>query len=229
MGARAVPALIAALADPEHGWQAASILADIGAPAALPAVPALRKLLARGVPQPRELWAARALGRLGQLDTLVALAKSPRTQLAAVVGLSRARPQSYPHFEALLARGDRTLAAMIAEELKPGSASYEAPPAGFDLLVAAAASKHAALRKDAAIALWSFRRGEDKARAVPVLARMLRDRVAEVRRLAVWGLAGCRGHARGVLDQITPLTRDPVAAVRDGANHAIAEIRKRRP
>jgi HEAT repeat protein len=99
-GAAAVPALIAAMRAPAHGWQAAMALAKIGSPAAAPAVPALRAHLRRGSDASR--WAAIALGRLGQLDELAALA-APRGRVdadrraLAIGGLVAARPASYPH------------------------------------------------------------------------------------------------------------------------------------
>ncbi len=229
MGARAVPALIAALSPRGYGYRAAMVLTELGAPHARPAIPVLAKYARRSGTGFLHVWSARALGVLGELDTVFALAKREPTHYAAVVGLGMARPASYRLFDELLDRNDAKLTKLIANELAPGSAAYEPASRDFSLLAAAAASPHEVIRKDVACALSDFSRGSDKARAVPVLASMLTDRSPEVRRLAALNLGFCRGHARGVIDQLKPLLKDRVKKVRDTAKEAIAEIAKRRP
>ncbi|MDQ3297529.1 MAG: HEAT repeat domain-containing protein [Myxococcota bacterium] len=229
MGARAVPALIAALTPRGYGYRAAMILTEMGAPHARPAIPVLTKYARTSTAHFLHLWSARALGVLGELDTVFALVKRERTQYAAVVGLAMARPASYRLLDELLDRKDAKLTELIANELRPGMAAYEPASREFPLVAAAAASKHEVIRKDVAIALSSFARGTDKARAVPVLASMLTDRSPEVRRLAALNLGFCRGHARGAVDQLKPLLKDRVKKVRETAKDAIAEIAKRRP
>ncbi len=226
MGARAVPALIAALAHREHGWQAAMTLYEIGEPARK-AVPALLKY-ARDPKASAETWAARVLGRLGLIDELVALTKKKRNAYAGVVGLSCARPASYVAFAALLDRKERALTNMIGSELSPGSASYEVASTDFDAIAAATTSPHLAIRMDAICALGDLR-GADRARSVPVLVARLGDRTTRVRQLALIQLGDCRGHARAAIPQIRSRLKDPVAAVRENAKHALAEIERKRP
>ncbi|HEY5937466.1 MAG TPA: hypothetical protein VIU61_22625 [Kofleriaceae bacterium] len=183
MGARAVPSLIRALADDEYGWCAASVLHDIGLPAARPATRALIKY-ASDPKANAQLWSARALGVLGKLDVLVELANQKRTRDAGIAGLVAARPESYPHLGRLLdrarARKDRAFLRHVGKELDPGSASYALAAAQFELVVEATRSPHVALRKDAVCALGDL--GSKRARAA--LEQLLVDRSAEVRRLA---------------------------------------------
>jgi HEAT repeat protein len=227
MGAPAVPPLVHALDDPDTGWQAAMILAQIGAPAALPAIPALTAH-AR-VACSAQMWSAIALGQLGQIDALVALARRRTTQGVAVDGLKHARPASYPALDALLARGDKALTKVIAEALRPGSASFAKTPADFEALARAAGSPHAVLRTDVAGALGDSDLGErNRARAVPLLVGMLGDRSSEVRRLATLSLGWCRRHARAELPRLRAMKRDRAEAVRNAAATAIEEITGRR-
>lgn len=192
MGARAVPALIRALAHDEHGWCAASVLHDIGLPAARPATRALIKY-ASDPKASAQLWSARALGVLGRLDVLVGLANRKRTRDAGIVGLVAGRPESYPHLGRLLdrarARRDRAFLRQVADELRPGSAHYQPISAQFDLLAEAARSPHLALRKDAACALGELGPAA-RGRARVVLEQLAVDRSAEVRRLAKLSLPG---------------------------------------
>ncbi len=227
MGAAAVPTLIAFLADKEEGWNAAMVLAEIGAPAAVPAIPALL----RHAKNPRSacaLHAAGALGTLGQLDALVELANKASTRWVAIAGLKSLRPASYPVFEALLDRKDRAAAKDIAEWLAPGTASWEPGAADLDGIIAASRSRHVILRKDAACSFADLHTGADRARSVPPLVAMLGDTSSEVRRLALLALGYCRGHAKDALPAIRACLQDKTAAVRDTAQHAIAEIEKRR-
>src|SRR5438445_12694575 len=85
MGAKAVPALVAALPHRERGWQAAMLLGQIGLPAAKPAIPALIAVVKKG--SGAQLWSARALGQMGQLDTLMGFAASKKLLHAVVAGL----------------------------------------------------------------------------------------------------------------------------------------------
>lgn len=227
MGAAAVPTLIDFLDDKQHGWTAAMLLCELGAPAAVPAIPALLRH-ARNPRSGSALWSANALGALGRLDELAALARKASTRYVAISGLARGRPASYAIFEALLDRKDRATTKEIAAELAPGSASWAPRGADLDAIVAAGRSRHVALRKDAACALGDLRTGADRARSVPALVEMLADSSSEVRRLALLALARCRGHARDTLPQIRACLKDKAAAVRDNAKHAIAEIERRR-
>ncbi|MDQ3365607.1 MAG: hypothetical protein M3680_09275 [Myxococcota bacterium] len=229
LGATAVPALIEKLADEQYGYRAAMVLFALGAPAARPAIPALARHASKPASHLLHMWAARVLGRLGELDAVVALARNAKTQAACAAGLKAGRPASYPAFGELLAREDAALTKWLIEELRPGSAAYEPASGDFEQIAAAATSPHECIRKDVACALSDFRTGADKARAAPVLASLLGDRSSEVRRLAALNLGYCRGHARGVVGQLRPLLEDRVAAVRTAAKDALAEIEKRRP
>ena len=228
MGAAAVPSLIAFIDDKRGGWNAAAILCELGAPAAVPAIPRLL-VHAKNPKSGSAMWSAKALGALGQMDALVELAKRKSTRWYAVTGLASARPASYAIYERLLDREDRALAKMIADELSPGSASWSPRSEHVDAIVGASRSKHIALRKDAACALSYLRTGADRARSVAPLVALLADSSSEVRRLALMALGDCRGHAKGALPQIRACLKDRVAIVRANAKSAIAEIEKRRP
>ncbi len=227
LGAAAVPALIAAMRAPAHGWQAAMALAKIGPPAAAPAVPALRAHLRRGSDASR--WAAIALGRLGQLDELAALA-APRGRVdadrraLAIGGLVAARPASYPHLAALLARRARDLTAVVGEALRPGSAAYAPTPPALSTLAAVATSPHAVLRRDVACALSSDGLASVGPRRAALLAAMLRDRDAEVRRLAAVNLGFIGRDGRAHVAALRAALADAEAKVADAARATLAEL-----
>lgn len=229
LGAKAVPVLVEALADREHGYKAAMILAEIGAPVALPAVPALTQAARTPKHHYSSMWSARALGALRQIDTLMAMSTTKGLLPAVVAGLVRGRAASYPALEQLLGRKDRSLAASIADELSPGNATFSARPHDFDALAAAGRSRYPAIRKDAALALATFRSRTVKARAVPILVDMLADTNADVRRLAVSSLGELGDVATSALPAIQRLHRDDKKAnVRTFAAHASKAITRRR-
>lgn len=224
LGARAVPALIAGLRDKEHGWQAAKVLGEIGMPAAKKAIPALVAVVKRGTESTGDLWAARALGMLGQLDILMTLAATKRLLPCVLAGFKEARPYSYVHYEALLARNDKSLAKAISSALAPGSSLYDPPAGSFELIAAAIGSRHLALRKDAILAIVELPGLAAKKRAVPLLLPCLADRDREVRRLTLLGLGRARSAARPHVAAIRALLRDPVPLVRQFAQLALDDI-----
>jgi len=225
LGKRAVPALIAGLRHRNgYGWMCASILGELGQPTATPALVHLVAAVKRPTRTTTDLWSARALGMMGQTATLMNLASKKRLLHAVVVGLSRARPQSYALFETLLARKDKRLTKQIADELAPGSAHYDPPAGTFDLVAAAVGSNHVSLRKDAMLAITEFRGKKAKTQAVAVLVPLLTDRDAEVRRLAVLGLSRCKTAARPAIPAIRPLLRDKAKLVRQFAQIALNDL-----
>lgn len=225
MGARAVPALIAHLGDRKTGWNAAMLLGEIGLPVAKRALPALTRAARAGRADSGDLWAARALGQMGQIETLMAMAGSKKLLPAVVAGLKEARPASYVHFETLCARKDKRLERDIAEALRPGSAAYQPPAASFEQVAAAVGSAHNSLRKDAMLALVEFRGLKAKKRAVELLVPLLADRDPEVRRIAVLGLGWCKSAATPAVPAIEALLRDRNAKVRQFAQLALTYIR----
>lgn len=244
LGAAAVPALIAAMAAPEHGGTAAMTLAKIGAPAAEPAVAALRSHLERNSDASR--WAAIALARLGRLDELAALAApaggarrrsgdgdddsgdddDDRRDLA-IRGLAAGRPDSYPHLAALLERRDSGLTTMVANALRPGSAAYAPSPAALPVLAAVAASPHAILRRDVACALSKDALESVAPRCAALLAGMLRDGDVEVRRLAALNLGFIGRAARTHVEALRALLEDPEPKVAEAARHALGALTPR--
>ena len=238
LGAAAVPALIKAMKAPEHGGVAARTLAKIGAPAAQQAVRALRSHLERNSDAAR--WAAIALGRLGRFDELVAIAAPPgragrsrrsdddddRRDLA-IRGLAAGRPESYPHLAALLERRERGLTAVVGEALRPGSAEYGPAPAALPVLEAVAASPHAVLRRDVACALSNDALESVAPQCAALLAGMLRDRDAEVRRLAAVGLGLIGRAGRAHVAALSALLDDAEPKVVEAARHALAALTAR--
>lgn len=189
LGAKAVPALAKFLADEEHGWLAASILSEIGAPAALEAVPALEQRM-KGTQDPGSCWSARALASLGEWPRLVTLLKKKATAYTAVQGLKEGRPFSYPALEAALELKRKDVTKYVADALQPGSARFEPPDDGMGAMLAALRSKHVVIRRDATCNLINGARDlESKRAAVTELLRALDDKDMHVRRLAILGLA----------------------------------------
>jgi HEAT repeat protein len=228
MGPDAVPALIDALSSKEHGWQAAMTLAQIGS-AAEPAAPALLRHASAGDSSPRAMWCARALGRLGKIETLIELAGQDATMSCAVEGLVAARPASYEPINALLDRRNTKIQSLFARALEPGSADYEKAPHYFDAIAQALDGPHAIVRADAVSALGDSALGEaNRARAVPLLARALKDESSEVRRLAALSLGWCGRHARAQRESIEALLTDKRESVRQAAEVALAHVDRRR-
>lgn len=224
LGAKAVPALIGLLSHRELGYRAAMFLGEIGAPGASAAVPALENAAKSTRNHFTQMWSTTALAQLGELELVMSFAKQARMLPAVVSAFKEARPTSYAFYELLLAKKDRKVAAMIASELSPGNAMYDPIAPDFDAIAAATKSRSAALRKDAAIALGSFKQVSIRKRCVPVLVELLADKDAEVRRLAVMSLADCKAAARPVLPQIRALLRDANAKVRMWAKDAIEKV-----
>jgi hypothetical protein len=230
MGAKAVPALMRALDDDEHGWQPASILAKIGPPAANRAATVLLRHARNDRTTPRvddtrAHWSARALATLGRLDEVAGLVDRKRSAYAGICGLVAGRPASYPYLERVLDRKNSKLSRMIADELTPGGAAYKKRPADFDTIVRATASPHVVIRTDSALALCG--RGiamSDRPRAVDVLLGLLEDRSSEVRRVATLSLGWSATFARPHLARIRAMATDPSAGVRDAVKIALHEI-----
>jgi HEAT repeat protein len=224
IGAAAVPALVAKLTDAEVGWEAAMVLAKMGSPEADSAIEPLRDVLA-SKHTGTHLWAACALGALGQVDHLAALAMKPKMAYYAVSGLKHGRPAAYPHLATLLDRKEAALTKQIEDLIKPGSASYDPKPSDLAAIVAHAASKHAVLRVDVASALGGPHRGAwPKEEAAKVLISMLGDKTADVRRLAANSLGDLRGGARSAIPALRALAKDKVKPVARAAAYAIDEI-----
>jgi HEAT repeats len=125
----------------------------------------------------------------------------------------------------LLERQEAELTETIEEALRPGSGAYDTKPDHFELLAAHAASQHASIRQDVAVALGSTTVGVENApHAVTLLISLLDDRVADVRRLAALSLGHWRGEARAAESALEGLRKDPVKAVAQTATRALEEI-----
>lgn len=221
LGAKAVPALARFLAtDDEQGWQAASILAEIGAPAALKAVPALEKRM-KGEQDSTAQWCARALASLGEHERCVPLLAKQSTAYTAVEGLKAGRPFSYPALEAALAKKKPLLTKLVTEALSPGSASFDPPDEGMDVMLRALRSPHAVIRRDAVCNLSNGARDlESKRAAVTHFLAALEDHDVHVRRLAILGLGWSgRTVAKAHLPRIV---RDFGKDAHEGIRNAVA-------
>ncbi|MCX5740909.1 MAG: hypothetical protein NT062_00245 [Proteobacteria bacterium] len=229
MGPAAVPALIVALDDREHGWRAAMTLTELGAPAAVAAIPALLAH-AHDPASGCHLWACCALGALGQLDALMTLVAAEPTRVTAIGGLRFGRPASYAQLAQLLDRGDPKLTKIVEIQLAT-IVAFEPPPSSLDILVALGHSSHVALRKEAVWVLGSFVAAVDQQRAIGPLMSLLADTVPEIRRLALVWLGDYRERAREAVPRIRTCAADvaEAPAVRATATWALGRIESKKP
>jgi len=208
LGEPAIPALLAALADPKNGWTAAKVLGQIGV-AAPEVIAALRPLAS-------SLWHAMALGMLGDLDWL-----SEQEPAVACLGLTArlkavcyegASPPglSYAPLEAWLDRSGTQGLALVEKELEPGRSYIGIQAADVDEAVRGLASGYAVIRWHAAAVLRNRRLGKEAGRrALPALALALADPHPFVRRIAVLSIEAWKSAAKPFYKAVEKLVDDP--------------------
>ncbi len=102
-----------------------------------------------------------------------------------------------------------------------------APAPAAPILEAVAASPHAVLRRDVACALSNDALESVAPQCAALLARMLRDRDAEVRRLAAVGLGLIGRAGRAHVAALSALLDDAEPKVVEAARHALAALTAR--
>lgn len=226
LGADAIPPLIAKLDDPEAGWAAACMLADLNQPDDA-VIAALRKhARSKGGTGSHS---ASALHLLGQVEYLYGLLDNPEVQEQAVYGIlvglkSRSShrnpplPLDYRHVERLLAMNSPAIKAQVNEELKPGSSFIEIKASDVDETLRGLYSPHAVIRQHAACVAGDRALGKTAGqKLLPVLAEKLTDPVPTVRRLALLALSYWKSAAAPYHAEMKKLQKDKDPLVRDYA------------
>jgi hypothetical protein len=198
-GSAAIPALLPLLRKPEHAWQAANLLAEIGVPDDT-VIFALSVALAASSPDsPAQLWSCRALAQLDRLDVVLAGASGLSREALATAVTARytrfrdygAHPLSldYLPLEKFLAVYQE-IAPVVADELKPGTGYCIISPAEVPEALRGTTSPHVLVRKHAVCVLGERRLGDAVGRAVIPQLRAIAetDPDSEVRRLAALSL-----------------------------------------
>lgn len=221
MGAAAIDALVGALTDDEHGWLAAKVLGQIGIVTPR-VVTALRK-------RADGLWFAMALGMLGDHEWL--MTQKPATavnglsaRLKAITAGGAPRPLDYAPLEAWLAKNPKGR-SRVENELAPGRSYVAIQKGDVDEAIRGLSSPFAVVRWHAASLLGDRELGGAGAKALPALARVLADKNALVRRLAVLSLSYWKAASRPYHATIRAMTKDSDPVVRDVA--AKIELRTR--
>jgi hypothetical protein len=226
MGVNAIPALIEKLNDPENGWAAAGILADIGQPTEA-VISALRKH-ARTKGGTGEL-SANALHLLGDVEFLYELLNSEELLNQAVDGILKGLkvgasdrkvplPLNYSHAERLLAMNSPAIEARVIEALKPGSSFIDPKPSDLDELIRGLNSPHVPIRQHAACVAGDRALGKAVGKKLlPVLAEKLTDSVPNVRRLALLALSYWKSDAAPYHAEMKKLQKDKDPQVREYA------------
>ncbi len=178
MGTEAIGPLIKKLDDPEDGWLAASILADINQPSK-EIIAALKKHMRSEDGSAHHC--ADALHFFGEVEFLFGLVKDKELQECAVGGIlaglkSRASnrqphlPLNYTYVERLLAMKSPAIEEKVNEELRPGSCFIEIKASDTDEVLRGLSSPHVVIRQHAACvagerSLGKSRRTENSAGA----------------------------------------------------------------
>ncbi len=226
LGAEAIPALIEKLDDPEDGWAAAGMLADINQPTEA-VIAALRKH-AKTIGGTGELSAG-ALHLLGDVEFLYGLLNDEELRNQAVdgivsglkVGASDRKtplPLDYSHVERLLAMNSPAIEARVIEELKPGGSFIDPKASDLDELIRGLNSPHVVIRQHAACVAGDRALGKAVGKKLlPVLAEKLTDPVPNVRRLTLLALSYWKSDAVPYHDEMKKLQKDKDPQVREYA------------
>lgn len=213
LGEPAIPALIAALADPKNGWTAAKVLGQIGV-AAPEVIAALRPLAA-------DPWPAMALGMLGDLEWLSA--QEPRvaclglTARLKAIGYHGVTPPAldYAPLEAWIERAGAKGRTLVEKELAPGQSFVNIQASDIPEALRGLTSGHAVVRWHAAAVVRDRRLGRPAGKqALPALVRALEDPHRFVRRIAVVSIGAWKAAAKPYLPAVERLADDPDKAVR---------------
>ncbi len=161
-GAPAIPALLGVLTQRQLAWKAAMILGLIGEPEP-EVIAALRQVLMTAKEASAVSWSASALGYLGDVDWLLALAESPKFTEYAVDGCCAAlrafRNRGAKPVKLDYAPVERLLTAYphcrseAEETLEPGSSYCQIGVADVPEAVRGLASIHAVVRRHAVCVL----------------------------------------------------------------------------
>lgn len=214
MGTAAVDALVGALPHKKNGWTAAKVLGQIGV-ATPTVISALRK-------RADELWFAMALGMLGDFEWLskqlpATAAYGLTAPLKAITAGGTPRPLDYAPLEAWLATNPKGR-SLVEHELAPGRSFVDVQTSDVDEAVRALSSPFAVVRWHAASVLGERGLGAAAgAKVLPALARVLGDKHALVRRLAVLSITRWKAAAKPYHAAIRAMKEDSDPVVRDVA------------
>jgi HEAT repeat protein len=232
--ASAVPGLLPNLADPlaDVRESAAHALEQIGAPAAVPAVATLLRLLNTDVTPQVRRRAALALGRIDPTseDVIAVAGRTLRDDgdtavrvSAAVLLMASGRSAERVSGELTAALTDDSHAVRLYS-----AAALVKTPAGqsaFPRLLEGLSDDDPALRAEAVALLADA--GQEPERVMPALVQALGDDDAEVRGAAADALGSIGKPARPALPALWSLLRDPDESVRDRVVRAVRAIRRR--
>ena len=225
-GQAAIDPLIKKLEDPENGHFAPDLLADINHPTKA-VIRALRKHTS--VHSGLAYSCSRALFLLGDVEFLFTLVGDENTRLHAVMGIvtglkARASehkppiPLDYRHVERLLAMDSVKIKNLVNKELAPGASSIEIAESDLDELLRGLSSPHTVIRQHAVCVSGRRALGTKVGKILlPVLADMLDDQVANVRRLALLSLTYWKVAAKPYHLRMKLLQKDSDADVREFA------------
>jgi HEAT repeat protein len=220
---RAVPGLISMLDDERNGWQAASLLGNLGIREAS-IIDALRRRITgqSGVSES----SARALARLDDVEFLMTLLGDEAKQRHAVHGIvsllksSSVAALDYRPAELLLNSGSEGIVSMVCEELAPGASFIDIKPPDIDEAIRGLKSEHVVIRQHAVCVLGDPGLGNAAAEVVlPALAERLEDEVPNVRRLALLSLSYWKGLAKPFHEEMRKRQQDEDADVRSTATY----------
>lgn len=225
-GEAAIEPLIKKLDDPEGGWAAAGVLADLNLP---------RKAVINALRKQTSTYSAtaehcsRALLLLGDVEFLFSLVENAKTRPHAVVGIvtglkvsaSERKPPlalDYRHVERLLALKSPVIKRQLDKEIVPGSSLIEIVESDVDELLRGLESPHTVIRQHAVSVAGDRSLGKAAGkRLLPIIAESLNDPVANIRRLALLSLSYWKAAANPYHAQMKALQRDEDASVRQYA------------
>lgn len=222
-GEQTIDGLIANLKDDEVGWVAARHLGRM-ANSSSKVIRALRREVRRC--SDGAMWSALALGMLGDAKHLLKLVDDKATRDNAVAGLTaplkacanesiKPIPLDYHPLECLFTRKSAACAAIVNEEIGPGSALREITATDIDEALRGLRSRHLAIRQHAVCILGDRSLGKQAAKKVlPALVEMLKDPHPNVRRLAILSIACWKAAAGPYRAEIKKMEEDSDADVR---------------
>ncbi len=228
LGAEAIPFLLNVLNDREQAWAAVDLLGELGIPDER-VISKLRKRDQNG--DELRCHETMALAMLGDVAFLQQLAGHQKTREVAVRGLcshytawgSQGRRKfrlDYRPMEQVL---DVPECRKLVKDLYGGP---EISSEDLDEALRGLESSHAVIRGHALCALGNRKLGKTAAEQIlPAIALRLRDRNANVRRLAVLNLSYWKKAAKPYLAEVRKLFKDPSELVRSYARNCAKEIR----
>jgi hypothetical protein len=229
LGEGAVDGLIANLKSSEDGWMAASLLGQIGV-SSDKVIRALRREVRRS--SAAAMQSASALGVLGDTKYLLKLTDDDVTRENAISGLTapyqagecvKPIPLDYRLLERLVEKKCSKCTRMVKKELAPGTSYCDIAVSDIDEAIRGLQSPHLVIRQHAVCVLGERSLGKTAAkRILPALAEKLRDRHANVRRLAIWNISYWKSAAKPYRLEIRKLIKDSDPDVRSTARHVLS-------